>query len=115
MLLPFLAGGGNGPKGPRDSIACWGNDNNGEDSDNGMVTKHGVLACVAAAGVAASITMPSAATAAGVDSAAMSAHAASCNSSEHDEFFCSSSFLTEEEKEVMAPKQYRVREWVCVH
>jgi hypothetical protein len=80
-----------------------------------MVTKHGLLACVAAAGVAASITMPSAATAAGVEGAGASAHTGSYDSSEHDEFFCSSSFLTEEEKEVMAPKQYRVREWVYVH
>jgi hypothetical protein len=80
-----------------------------------LVAKHGLLACVAAAGVAASITMPSAATAAGVESVTMSSQVASYESSEHDEFFCSSSFLTEEEKEVMAPKQYRVREWVYVH
>jgi hypothetical protein len=80
-----------------------------------MVTKHGLLACVAAVGVAASVTMPSAATAAGVDSVRMSAQVASYDSIEHDEFFCTSSFLTEEEKGVMAPKQYRVREWVYVH
>lgn len=113
------AGGGDGPTGPRDGpICCWNNDDNSGDDNQGIIAKHGLLACVAAAGLAVSVAMPSPATAAdvtGVSAAFVNSDISAYDSSEHDECFSSSAFLTEDEKELMAPKQYRVREWVYVH
>jgi hypothetical protein len=74
----------------------------------------GVLVA-AAAGVTLSVAAPNAATAADVDGFFYPAAAAGEASSEHDECFLNSSFLSEEERDLLAPKQYRVREWVYVH
>lgn len=106
---------GNG-KGPYDRrVCCWDNDNNGEgnSSAGSLMTAHGLLASVAAAAVLA-VSMPHPATAAFVNKEDV---VMVCGGSVSDaqEGEPSSGLFTEEEKELLAPRQYRVREWVYVH
>lgn len=75
------------------------------------MSKQGLLACIGAA-AATAVAMPHPATAADVQSS--NACVKSTDDSEFCEAVLSSTFLSEDEKEVMAPKQYRVREWVYV-
>jgi hypothetical protein len=75
------------------------------------MTKQGLLACIAAA-AATAVAMPHPATAADVERSNTSVTGG--DDSEFCEAVLSSTFLSDDEKEVMAPKQYRVREWVYV-
>jgi hypothetical protein len=75
------------------------------------MTKQGLLACIAAA-AATAVAMPHPATAADVEGGKPLVKEA--EDSELCEAVASSTFLSEDEKELMAPKQYRVREWVYV-
>lgn len=100
-------------------MCCWGDNNNGEGGDANGISKgmSSWSVLVAAAGVTLSVAAPNPATAADVDAIASGYPAAAAGeaSSEHDECFFNSTFLSEEERDLMAPKQYRVREWVYVH
>lgn len=112
-------GGGDGPKGPGGvpRVCCWGDNNSGGGGDtNGSLSWSGVLVA-AAAGTTLSVAAPNAATAADVDGFASFYPTAAAGeaASEHDECFLNSTFLSEDERDLLAPKQYRVREWVYVH
>jgi len=77
------------------------------------MTVHGLLAPVAAAAVLA-VSMPRPATAAFVNTQDV-VMVCGGSVSEAQEGEPSSGLFTEEEKELLAPRQYRVREWVYVH
>jgi len=113
--------GGNG-KGPVDRrVSCWDNDSNGGGDSNArsLMTAQGLLVSVAAAAVMA-VSMPHPATAAfvskeDIDGSAFVVGRGGWDASEAQGAEASSGLFTEEEKELLAPRQYRVREWVYVH
>lgn len=110
--LPSAALTGNdGPNGPpkNPTICCWGNNDDSPKGDGSLLGK-GLLGCMGAAAWALSVSCPHPATAASYLEVA-----AGSSSDFGGVSYSSNSFLTEEEMELLDPKQYRVREWVYVH
>ena len=106
-------GGGNDGKGPRNpAVCCWDNsDNSGER----MQATQGLLACCVAAAGVATVSWPHPATAANVNDTEGTTPSITASRPEAQQVASSGVCLTEEEKELLDPKQYRVREWVYVH
>lgn len=133
-LLLIMYAGGDGPKGPADNYRSWGSGDGdfGYGHGNGYMHLTPVALGVVLAGmmVATWQAGPPAATAATIadmavtgvtedyfeaDRSLVQFPSFSAVIEDTDEYLCCGEGFTADEKELVVPKQYRVREWVFVH
>lgn len=126
-MLGAVATGGNGPNGPTSNTRSWGAGDGGFSNGRGntpITTSPAALAVMLAGMVLWGMQAgPAAATAGAMtdseeyfqyDSSMALVQTPGAFAEVDDECVCGDGF-TAEEKELLAPKQYHVREWVFVH